>query len=184
MDLMPTFRLGLMNAWRLILPLVLTTAYFVASKKGVVRRMSDMTGYDAKERFFTVSASLAPYPFIIATVWTPFTTQKPLLYPGLALYAVGAALFFSTLRVFVTTPFDRPFFGGPYRISRNPFYVAVTLMFFGICVVTMNLILLTWLAIMCVPQHFMILAEERICSEKYGEDFERYLGKVPRYLLL
>jgi hypothetical protein len=72
MDLMPTFRLGLMNAWRLILPLVLTTAYFVASKKGVVRRMSDMTGYDAKERFFTVSASLAPWLANVAADCTIF----------------------------------------------------------------------------------------------------------------
>jgi protein-S-isoprenylcysteine O-methyltransferase Ste14 len=184
MDLLPTFRLGLMNAWWLILPLVLTTVYICAMKKELARRMSDMTGYDAGERIFTVSASFAPYPFMIATVWTPFTTLKPVLYPGLALYLMGAVLFFTTLRVFVATPLDRLFSAGPYRISRNPFYVAVTLMFLGICVATMNLILLAWLLMMCMPQHFMILAEERHCREKFGEDFVRYMGKVPRYLLM
>ena len=184
MGLSPTFHPGFMNAWLLILPLLLTTAYICTAKKELARRMSDMTGYNAGERFFTVSASLAPYPFMIATAWTPFTTLKPALYPGLVLYTIGAALFFTTVRVFVTTPLDRPFFGGPYRISRNPFYVAATFMFLGICVVTMNLILLAWLLMMCVPQHLMILAEERQCKEKFGEDFVRYMGKVPRYLLM
>jgi protein-S-isoprenylcysteine O-methyltransferase Ste14 len=33
--------------------------------------MSDMTGYTAREKFFTISASLAPYPFVIATIWVP-----------------------------------------------------------------------------------------------------------------
>ena len=93
MDLLPTFRLGLMNAWWLILPLVLTTVYICAMKKELARRMSDMTGYDAGERIFTVSASFAPYPFMIVTVWTPFTTLKPVLYSGLALYLMGAVLF-------------------------------------------------------------------------------------------
>jgi len=183
MGLPPTFHLGFMNAWWLILPLLLTAAYICTAKKELARRMSDMTGYNARERFFTVSASLAPYPFMIATVWTPFTALKSALYPGLVLYTIGAALFFTTVRVFVTTPPGRPFFGGPYRISRNPFYVAATLMFLGICVVTMNMILLAWLLMMCVPQHFMILAEERMCREKFGADFERYMAKVPRYLL-
>ncbi len=48
MDLLPTFRLGLMNAWWLVLPLVLPMAYVAAMKKEVARRMSDMTGYDAR----------------------------------------------------------------------------------------------------------------------------------------
>ena len=178
------FRLGLMNAWWLIFPLVLPVAYVAATNREVARRMSDMAGYNAGERFFTVLASIAPYPFMIATVWTPFTTLKPALYAGLALYAAGAALYCATLRVFVTTPFDRPFSSGPFRMSRNPFYVGATLIFLGICVVTMNLLLLAWLVIMCVPQHFMILAEERVCREKYGAGFERYTEKVPRYLLL
>ena len=62
MGLSPTFHPGFMNAWLLILPLLLTTAYICTAKEELARRMSDMTGYNAGERFFTVSASLAPYP--------------------------------------------------------------------------------------------------------------------------
>jgi protein-S-isoprenylcysteine O-methyltransferase Ste14 len=33
-------------------------------------------------------------------------------------------------------------------------------------------------------QHFMILAEERICRIKFGALFDRYTERVPRYLLV
>jgi protein-S-isoprenylcysteine O-methyltransferase Ste14 len=126
MNPLPTFHLGLMNAWWLSLPLVLSMAYIGATKKEVARRMSDMTGYSFRERFFTVSASLAPYPFIIASAWTPFTTFRPFLFAGLVLYAVAASLFFATLRVFVTTHSDKRLSSGPFRFTRNPLYVAYT----------------------------------------------------------
>ena len=184
MELMPIFRLGLMNAWWLILPMVLPMAYLAATKKEVAARMSDMTGYYTREKFFTVAASLAPYPFMITTIWTPFTSTKLLLFAGLAVYSIGVASFITTIRVFVTTPLDKPFSAGIYRISRNPLYVSATLIFFGICLVTANVLLFAWLVIIVVPQHFMILAEERVCREKYGTEFERYMAKVPRYLLL
>lgn len=181
MDLMPVFHLDLLNAWLLCIPLL--PAFAVgALNKDLTRRMSDMTGYDTREKFFTVSASLAPYPFMIATVWTPFTSITPLFYGGLTVYSIGVASFIATIRVIAATPPDKPFSDGVYRISRNPLYVSATLIFFGICLVTVNLVLFANLVILVLLQHFMILAEERVCREKYGADFERYMGKVPRYL--
>lgn len=183
MDLTPVFRLGLLNAWLLCIPLLIAFAVG-ALNKDLAKRMSDMTGYDTREKFFTVSASLAPYPFMIATVWTPFTFIKPLLYGGLAVYAIGVVSFIATLRVFATTPLDKPFSDSVYRVSRNPLYVSATLIFFGICLVTTNLVLLANLVILVVLQHFMILAEERVCKEKYGATYVRYMKTVPRYLLV
>lgn len=181
MDLLPEFRLGLLNGWWLILPMVLPMAYVAIARKDVAARLADMTGYTSRERFWTVVASLAPYPFMIATFGTPLTTQ-PALSAGLLLYVAGAAFYDATLRVMVTTEPDQPFTAGPYRYSRNPLYVGATIMFLAICVATANLLLFGWLAIICVPQHFMILAEERVCREKYGTVFVRYMEKVPRYL--
>lgn len=119
---------------------------------------------------------------MIAMFGTPLTTRQPALYAGLLLYVAGAAFYGATLRVMVTTLPDQPFTAGPYRCSRNPLYVGATIMFLAICVATANLLLFGWLAIICVPQHFMILAEERVCREKYGAEFVRYMEKVPRYL--
>jgi protein-S-isoprenylcysteine O-methyltransferase Ste14 len=179
-----TFELSIWNVWLLSLPLFAVGALFMGLKKGIAKRMSDMTGYTSREKLFTVSASLAPYPFMLATVWTPFTTTFPLLYLGLSVYVVGFALYAVTLRAIVRTRHDEPFSSGPYRHSRNPLYVAATIAFTGMCLAGANIILAAYLTVAVILQHFMILAEERICRQKYGTVFEEYLKRVPRYLLV
>jgi protein-S-isoprenylcysteine O-methyltransferase Ste14 len=180
---MTIFRLSIWNAWLLSLPFFALGAFLMGMRKDIARRMSDMTGYSAKEKFFTVVASTAPYPFMLTTVWTPFSARIPLLCVGVVLYLLGMALFAASLKVIVQTPPGEPFSNGPYRFSRNPLYVAATIVFMGICVATASIVLAVYLAIAALPQHLMILAEERICREKYGAVFERYLCQVPRYIL-
>jgi len=142
-----------------------------------------MTGYSARERFFTISASLAPYPFMVGTVWTPFTSLKPFIYAGSALYCVGMAAFYASIYSFAVTPPGKPLTAGVYRFSRNPIYVSASLVFLSISMMTANPVLIAYLVVLLVLQHFMILAEERICSKKFGTEFQEYIRKVPRYLI-
>ncbi len=181
---MATFELGIWNAWLLSLPFLILVTCMVGMKKDIFKRMSDMTGYTAREKFFTVSASVAPYLFMIATIWVPLIFILPILCFGLLVYLLGMTLCAASLKVIVRTPSDEPFTAGPYRFSRNPMYVSATAVFIGICIATANVVLVSYLAIALLFQHFMILAEERVCKEKYGRAFEGYLRRVPRYLLI
>lgn len=181
---MTRFELGIWNAWLLSLPFLMLVTFMVGMKKDLIKRMSDMTGYTAREKFFTVSASISPYPFIIVTIWVPLISNKVLLFFGLLIYLLGLALCAASLRVIIKTQPDEPFAAGPYRFSRNPMYLSSTIVFLGICLATANLVLLGYLALSVWLQHFMILAEERICREKYGGAYEGYLRQVPRYLFL
>jgi len=183
MDLMPIFQISITNAWILCVPFLVPAFLIGALRKDIAKRMSDMTGYKGKEKIVTIAASLAPYPFMITTVWTPFTSLKSLLIAGLILYCAGIGAFYATIYVFATTSSDKPLSAGVYRFSRNPMYVSATLVFFGICTVTLNLLLLACLIIIIVLQHFMILAEERICNLKYGKAYQEYFQNVPRYLI-
>ncbi|MEN6317687.1 MAG: methyltransferase [Syntrophaceae bacterium] len=178
------YKLSIWNAWLLSLPFFVLGVFFMGMKKDIAGRMSDMTGYSAREKFLTVVASLAPYPFMLATVWTPFTAMLPLVYLGVSLYIVGMALFAVSLRVIIQTPHGEPFSAGPYRLTRNPLYVAATIVFAGICFATANIVLSGYLVIAVLLQHFMILAEELACREKYGVAYESYLKRVPRYLFV
>ncbi|RJR32707.1 MAG: isoprenylcysteine carboxylmethyltransferase family protein [Deltaproteobacteria bacterium] len=182
--LMARFELGLWNAWLLSLPFLLLMTFMVGLKKDLIKRMSDMTGYTAREKFFTVSASISPYLFIVATIWVPLISLPSLLLCGLLTYFLGLALCAASLQVIIKTPPGELFTAGPYRFSRNPMYVSATIVFMGICLATGNLILSCYLALAVWLQHFMILAEERICEEKFGWVFEDYLIKVPRYLFI
>jgi len=187
---MAIFERGIWNAWILSLLFMVVPLFALAvfgragKKKEIAKRMSDMTGFTLKEKIFTVLASAAPYPFMLATVWMPFTTMRSLLYVGLLLYISGLLLFGASLRAIFETPPDQPFSAGPYRISRNPVYIGAMLVFAGICAATANLALVGYLAVAAWLQHFMILAEERICREKYGKVFEEYMKRAPRYFFM
>ncbi len=180
---MTTFKPGLENAWLLSFPFFLLVTVMAGTKREAVKRMSDMAAYTTGEKVITICASLSPYPFMVATAWSPFTSLLPLLIAGFVVYSAGMILVAASLRVIIATPHDQPFAAGPYRFSRNPMYVSSTAVFAGICLVTANLALAVYLVIMILLQHFMILAEERSCRIKYGAVFESYAGRVPRYLL-
>lgn len=166
------------------LPFFIIGVATVGVNKGISKRLSDMTGYTAREKLITVLASCAPYPFMIATVWMPLTPTAHLLCPGLLACFSGMVLFAASLRAIKQTPPGERFAAGPYRYSRNPMYVSANLVFAGICLGTANLAISAYLAVAILLQHFMILAEERICREKYGAAFEQYLREVPRYLIV
>jgi protein-S-isoprenylcysteine O-methyltransferase Ste14 len=181
---MAGFELGIWNAWLMTIPFLVIMICMVGRKMNIAKRMSDMSGYTAGEKTVTATASLAPYPFMIATLWAPLTSNLLLLGIGTMFYLIGLYLLVASLNVIIKTPPDEPFTAGPYRFSRNPMYVSATIVFMGVCLATTNLIFVAYLVIAVLLQHFMILAEERVCKGKYGLAFESYMQRVPRYVLV
>jgi len=72
---------------------------------------------------------------------------------------------------------------GLYAFSRNPMYVAWTLIYLAIA-----LLVNTWWLIMLLPvvllfTHFFVIhKEERQLEEKFGEEYRHYRARVRRYL--
>jgi len=74
-------------------------------------------------------------------------------------------------------------FEGPYRFTRNPMYVGLTLLEIGLGLLLDNV----WVSALALPAlaivHFMaVLPEERYLSGKFGDSYRNYLGRVRRYL--
>ena len=74
-------------------------------------------------------------------------------------------------------------FEGPYRFTRNPMYVGLTLFQIGLGLLLNNV----WVSALALPAlaivHFMaVLPEERYLSGKFGTSYRDYLGRVRRYL--
>jgi protein-S-isoprenylcysteine O-methyltransferase Ste14 len=74
-------------------------------------------------------------------------------------------------------------FQGPYRFTRNPMYVGMTLIALGFGIVLNNL----WIVLFALPGLLIVhviavLPEERYLSEKFGEDYTQYRTQVRRYL--
>ena len=109
---------------------------------------------------------------------------------GSALLVAGVALFASTLVRFKQTGQDpKPWMPtpslivrGPYRFSRNPIYLGMTLTFFGLGVAIDDLwISASALAALVVVHFIAVRPEERYLAEAFGDEYARYRASVRRY---
>ena len=72
---------------------------------------------------------------------------------------------------------------GPFRFSRNPLYVAITLLYLGL-----SLVFDTWWGIvvlvpLLIIMHYgVVLREEHYLEQKFGEIYRQYRSTVRRYL--
>jgi protein-S-isoprenylcysteine O-methyltransferase Ste14 len=72
---------------------------------------------------------------------------------------------------------------GPYRFSRNPIYVSMTLLVIGIALASGSL----WVLLMSAPSvyivhRFVILKEEAYLEARFGQDYLNYKAKVRRWV--
>ena len=72
---------------------------------------------------------------------------------------------------------------GPFRYTRNPLYIGLTLLYAGVAL----LIPSTWPLLLLVPVLLLmrwgvVAREERYLEHKFGEPYRTYLGRVRRWL--
>jgi len=124
------------------------------------------------------------YPFQVLP--TPFVIGI-----GLLLIAAAGPIVISALRAFsrakttfdVRKPTSAIVTNGPYRFSRNPGYVSLTLLYGGIACLVNSL----WVLLMVVPavtvMHFgVIKREERYLEAKFGDEYREYKTTVRRWV--
>ena len=72
---------------------------------------------------------------------------------------------------------------GIYRYSRNPLYLALTLMYAGIALALDSLWALAFLVpVLLVIRYGVIAREEAYLERKFGEDYRRFKAQVRRWL--
>lgn len=110
---------------------------------------------------------------------------------GVLLIVLGTAIMPPVLARFrrAGTPFDphKPasalITDGPYRYSRNPAYVALTLWYLGLGLLLNNgWVLLLVLPLLLVMDRCAIRREEQHLEAKFGEEYQRYQSTVRRWL--
>ena len=73
--------------------------------------------------------------------------------------------------------------GGVFSLSRNPIYVAFDLIFIAVFLINGTWFFLVFALPAILAVHSQTLREERFLLERYGDEYERYRRKVPRYLI-
>ncbi len=113
-------------------------------------------------------------------------------YIGLIITALGAGIFIlatifmkSSWRVGIDKNTKTTLItDGIYKFSRNPAFVGFYLMFVGLFLTYANIITLIVLVINVVALHLLILQEEKHLLSMFGDEYDRYKRKVPRYFLV
>ncbi len=73
--------------------------------------------------------------------------------------------------------------GGPYRFTRNPLYVGMTLMYCGFAARANALPAALFLPFaLHLMNHGVIEREERYLERKFGDEYLRYKGRVRRWI--
>lgn len=71
---------------------------------------------------------------------------------------------------------------GPYRLTRNPIYIGLLTIYFGIGVaLTSGWVLLSMPIIAAILHYGVVLREEAYLSAKFGDAYRAYLARVPRW---
>jgi protein-S-isoprenylcysteine O-methyltransferase Ste14 len=122
-------------------------------------------------------------------VWRPFEFWQAVLerqVSGWTLLMMGILLALWGAVTFKGMDFEKPtaiLTAGPYAFSRNPMYVAWTLIYLALV-----LLVNTWWLIILLPallffMHFHdVRQEERQLEEKFAEEYRQYRARVRRYL--
>jgi len=185
MALLPAFGLSIFNGWLLLV------AYFV----GLILSVLTFPRDKRKKLFLEPSypkgdwrglvilfGRIAAISFVTLMLFAPLRTGSPFLYVGLAIYLLGFSVVMLSLFEYRSAEADRLVTRGIYRVSRNPQWIGLVLVFVGTAMAVANWLQFALLAILVIAYHFQIRLEEEICLRLYGEDYKAYKKEVPRYL--
>jgi protein-S-isoprenylcysteine O-methyltransferase Ste14 len=187
MQIIPDLRLGLANRW------ILLGIYFVVFIIFVFRlseKKREWLFEDPKQMmrgWKQLTLRVGQLLTIISIILLCFTRLPSKLMGvesiGLVLYLVGTILVPLSLHYFGKAPNDQPVLDGPYRYSRNPQWVGLFMVLFGLAISANSILLVVLVILVGLIYHIEILGEEEICRAKYGASYEKYLQTVPRYFL-
>ena len=72
---------------------------------------------------------------------------------------------------------------GPYRFSRNPMYLGLSVVLLGVCAYLANpLTIVAIIAFIAYMTRFQIIPEERLLLSRFGETYAQYTRSVRRWL--
>lgn len=72
---------------------------------------------------------------------------------------------------------------GPYRVTRNPIYIGISVAYLGLaCLLDAPLDLLSLFPVLIVLHVGVVLREERYLEAKFGEPYREYLRRSKRYV--
>jgi len=186
MQIFPPLRLALLNGGLLLtayfLGLVLTVLTFPKEKR---QQLFFEPRYPREDPRWWILAlgRLSAVSLVVLMFFTPLRLGTPFSIVGLVTYVAGYSTVVLSLLEYNRAPAGLPVTEGLYRLSRNPQWIGLVLVFMGSSLAVGFWLHVVLLVILVVAYHFQILLEEAACLRLYGDKYASYMDKVPRYLI-
>jgi protein-S-isoprenylcysteine O-methyltransferase Ste14 len=184
MELFPELRIGWLNGWILIC--VLYVIYGILLKifpKDTVARLYDRSGRSKRHKAIILTGSLLVFVYFVLIIFTPLKIGSGVSVVGIIVFMLGLTGFVIALFNFKKAQPGQPITSGLYRISRHPQQLMFFISFVGACFAIGSWIALFIQLISSVFLHTRVLAEEKACLARYGDSYQSYIKRVPRYFI-
>jgi protein-S-isoprenylcysteine O-methyltransferase Ste14 len=186
MSWLPTFEIGVWNAWILMLyfplqPLLLLVVDKAVGDGQLYKKMGEAPTGKREKRNDNIYMAIV-FLLIAYSIFLPLKAGTGWLIAGLAIYFLGLAILLTAIINVAATPPGQPYVKGMYRFSRHPIYLAIMIMHAGVGIASASWIFLLFSAILIILQISRAVAEERGCLETYGKDYKEYMNRTPRWI--
>lgn len=182
MSIIPAFELGFWNAWILVSPMLIIV---ISDMRVTAIREPEKAGdfqLTKKENKIQNTVFLPMIVSFVYPLFLPLQIGTIWLYSGLVVFLIGNIFAIITIRNFANSPKNKVITKGLYRFTRNPLYSGMILMQSGIGIASASWLYLLLTVVLLILLNANLSAEERYCLYMYGEDYQKYKNKTPRWI--
>jgi len=182
LSVIPVFELGLWNAWILVIPILII---MFSDMRATSIRESGKAGDFQLTRTENIIANASFYvmlPMWVYTGFLPLQLDAIWLYSGLTIYLFGIVFTMVALLNFTSSPKDQVITNGLYSFSRNPMAIGMLLMQIGLGITCSSWLYLLLVVVLMILLQANSSAEERFCLYRYGDDYQKYMNRTPRWI--
>jgi len=181
MSAIPAFEIGIWNAWIFMLINLLPMPIIMRVHKGVLE--GSMRSYSEAHKTINRIAWVLWVLAFVYSIFLPLRLGTIWFYVGIPLAIVGTVTYILVIVSFITTPIGKkPITTGLYRYSRHPMYITQLVMLVGVGIASASWLFLL-ISIVYTGLGFIYAgSEERMCIERYGDAYRKYIEGTPRWI--
>ncbi|MBN1271543.1 MAG: isoprenylcysteine carboxylmethyltransferase family protein [Candidatus Aminicenantes bacterium] len=184
MSLIPSFKIGIGNAWLFMSVFILQMIAITFVDKHA-RNKSHIPNDMRKNRRERYTGTIGNFIWLAAMGYSVFLPLQPgttWFYVGLSVFFIGISLLTIATYNFITTPANQLITKGLYRFSRHPMYLSTFLICLGTGIASLSwlFIFLSIILALCLYQEGLI--EERFCHNKYDNAYQEYADRTFKWI--
>lgn len=184
MFLMPTFKIGILNAWIFMSVFLIQMLVIMFADKRI-RAKSHVPGDTKRNMRERYGGIIGNFVWLLAmgySVFLPIQFGAIWFYVGLSVFFIGFVVIAIATFNFITTPAELLITKGIYQFSRHPMYLATFFICLGTGIATVSWLFVLFSIIMASCFYQEALLEERYCLNRYGKAYKEYMNRTPAWI--